>query len=140
MYESSFRSLSYPLVLDAPIKDIASLTGVTINTVARRVILNRDSTVLETLRRTQFDQNEISKYDHITLADLLSDGIPISGLFKTLLNFAQHVREHKVVMDSFTDADLFGNPRSGSRDRCATFPYLTIMWLNYLTTALTFLS
>ena len=116
------------------------MTGVTINTVARRVILNRDSTVLETLRWTQFDQNEISKYDHITLADLLSDGIPVSGLFKTLLNFAQHVREQKATMDNSIDVDLFGNPRSGSRDRCATFPYLTIIWLNYLTAASTFLS
>ena len=112
----------------------------TINTVARRVILNRDATVLETLRRIQFDQNEISKYDHITLADLLSDGVPVSGLFKTLLNFAQHVREQKVAMDSSTDVDLFRNPRSGSRDRYATFPHLTIIWLNFLTVASTFLS
>ena len=140
MYELSFRSLNYLLPIDAPIKDIASLTGVTINTVARRVILNLDATVLEALRQTQFDQNEISKYDHITLADLLSDGIPISGLFKTLLNFAQHVREQKGAMDSSADVDLFRSPRSGSRDRYATFLHLTILWLNYLTVVSTFLS
>jgi hypothetical protein len=93
---------------------------VTINTVARRVTLNSDDTVLETLRRIQLDQNEISKYDHITLADLLADGIPVSGLFKTLLNYAQHVVEQKDIMGGSSDVDLFGNPRSISRDRCVT--------------------
>jgi hypothetical protein len=62
-------------ILDAPVKEIGSLNGVTINTVARRVILNSDETVLDTLRRIQFDQTEIRKHENITLADLLSDGI-----------------------------------------------------------------
>ena len=113
----------------------------TINTVARRVILNSDATVLETLQRIQFDQNEISKYDHITLTDLLADGIPVSGLFKTLLNFAQHVGEQKDIMDISTHIDLFGNPRSNSRDRWVTcLLLLEGMWLNYLTAVLTSLS
>jgi hypothetical protein len=89
----------------------------TINTVARRVILDPEATVIETLRRIQFDQSEISKHEHITLADLLSDGIPVSGLFKTLLNFRQHVGEQEAIVDGSSDVDIFGNPRSSSRDR-----------------------
>ena len=99
------------------------MTGITINTVARRVILDPEATVLETLRRVQFDQSEISKHEHITLADLLSDGIPVSGLFKTLLNLSQHVGEQGTIMDNPNDVDIFGNRRSDFRDRCATCLY-----------------
>lgn len=63
------------------------MSGVTINTVARRVIIDPAATVLETLRRIQSEQSEISKYENVSLAELQSAGIPVSSMFNTLLNF-----------------------------------------------------
>src|ERR1700684_3987045 len=74
-------------ILDAPIRDINSMMGITINTVPRRVILNPDATVLDTLRQIQLDQIEISKHENIGLADLQSEGLPASELFRSILNF-----------------------------------------------------
>ncbi|KAF8584770.1 acetyl-CoA synthetase-like protein [Ramaria rubella] len=102
---------------NAPIKDIGSMTGITINTVARRVALNPDATVIETLRHIQSDQIEIGKHEHITLADLHSEGLPVSGLFKTLLNFRN--LQHGQAVDEVSPPDvgtLFGKYREGGRD------------------------
>jgi hypothetical protein len=63
------------------------MAGNTINTVARRVILNPNTPVLETLRAIQSEQIEISKHEHIALVELISQGIPVSSLFRSLLNF-----------------------------------------------------
>lgn len=70
-----------------PIRDIESMTGMMINTVPRRVILNPEITVLETLRRIQSEQLEISKHETISLIELQSAGIPVSNLLNTILNF-----------------------------------------------------
>jgi hypothetical protein len=101
---------------DAPIKDLGALTGVTINTIARRVTLNSDVTVLETLRQIQLEQIEISKYENITLADLLSAGIPVSSLFTSLLNFRNILRDQVSLADDSTENHIFQHPRSGSVD------------------------
>jgi hypothetical protein len=74
--------------LDAPIKNIDTMAGNTINTVARRVILKPDATILHTLREIQLEQVEISKHEHIALADLMAQGIPVSSLFRSILNYA----------------------------------------------------
>jgi hypothetical protein len=101
------------------------LTGVTINTITRRVMSNSlsstDATVLETLRQIQFNQSDIGKYDdHISLTDPLAHGNPVSEFFKTLLNFAQHVGEQKALMDSSNNVDFFWSPQSIFHDKCAT--------------------
>ncbi|KAF8584768.1 acetyl-CoA synthetase-like protein [Ramaria rubella] len=102
---------------NAPIKDIGSMTGITINTVARRVALNPDATVIETLRHIQSDQIEMGKHEYITLADLHSEGIPVSGLFKTLLNFRNLPHGQAVDEASSPDAGtLFSKDREGGRD------------------------
>jgi hypothetical protein len=106
--------------LDAPIWDLASLTGVTMNTIARRVSLNSDITVLETLRQIQLEQIEISKYENITLADLLSAGIPVSSLFKSLLNFRSVPGDHTHATRGSTENHLFLHPRAESIDEFAS--------------------
>ncbi|KAF8585350.1 acetyl-CoA synthetase-like protein [Ramaria rubella] len=70
-----------------PIKDIQSMTGITINTVPCRVALNLHLTVIETLRHIQLDQIEM-------------------GLFKTLLNFRNlpHGQSKAVVKVSSANA------------------------------------
>ena len=105
-------------VLDAPIKDIGLITGVTINTILRRVILNMDSTVLETLRGIQHEQVEISRHEHITLADLLSEGIPVTSLLNSFLNFTSNHGDQTAIRNSSIDG-LFDSPRSGSLLMCA---------------------
>lgn len=79
--------MSLTITADAPIRNIESMTGVMINTVARRVILNPEATVLETLQEIQSDQLEIGKHENVSLTELQSAGIPVSGMFNTLLNF-----------------------------------------------------
>ncbi|KAF8584773.1 acetyl-CoA synthetase-like protein [Ramaria rubella] len=102
---------------NAPIKDIGSMTGITINTVARRVAPNAHATVIETLRHIQSDQIEMSKHEHITLADLHSEGIPVSGLFKTFLNFRNFPNNQGVEGASSANAGtLFRKEREGVRD------------------------
>jgi hypothetical protein len=117
-------------ILDASIRDLASLTGVTINTIARRVTLNSDVTVLETLRQLQLDQIEISRYENITLADLLSAGIPVSSLFKSLLNF----RNSPGDQPHPTESHLFLHPRSDSIDALASFLSCRIICNSYIFT------
>jgi hypothetical protein len=107
------------LCLDAPIGNLGTLTGITINTVARRVTLHSNVTVLETLRQIQLDQIEISKHENISLADLLSEGIPVSGLFKSILNFRNFVVGQTTIANDSTEHDLFRYQRSGSIDGCA---------------------
>lgn len=63
------------------------MAGNTINTVAHRVILKPEASILDTLLAIQRDQTEISKHEHIDLAELRSQGTPAASLFKTLLNF-----------------------------------------------------
>ena len=101
--------------LDAPIRDIGSMIGVTINTVVRRVILKFDATVLETLREVQLDQIEISKHEHITLADLLADGTPVSSLLTSFLNFTGNLGVQTTTSDNSINDRLFDSPRSGFR-------------------------
>lgn len=72
--------------LDAPVKGIESMTGIMINTVPRRVILNPKSTVLDTLLQLQSEQLDISKHESIALAELQSEGISVFNLFNTIFN------------------------------------------------------
>lgn len=74
----------------APIRDIESMTGVLINTVPRRVVLNPENTVLETLQRIQAEQLEISKHESVALPALQSAGILVSDMLGTILNFWGH--------------------------------------------------
>ncbi|KAF8584772.1 CoA-dependent acyltransferase [Ramaria rubella] len=102
---------------NAPIKDIGTMTGITINTVARRVAPNPGATVIDTLRHIQSDQIEMGKHEHITLAELRSEGIPVSGLFKTLLNFRNLPQDQAVGETSSANAGaLFRKYREGGRD------------------------
>ncbi|KAF8574906.1 amino acid adenylation [Ramaria rubella] len=111
-------------VPDAPIRDIASITGITINTVARRVTHNADANVLEYLRHIQSDQIEISKHEHITLEDLHSEGISVSELFRTILNFRNAGTSHAATdIPSHHKSRLFGNLRDGGRDG-VDFPFV----------------
>jgi hypothetical protein len=89
------------------------MMGITINTVARRVILSPDATVLETLRRIQLDQIEISKHENITLADLLSEGIPVSDLFRSILNFKNLPGDHVAEDVCSVEDRLFVKYRGG---------------------------
>ncbi|KAF8587753.1 amino acid adenylation [Ramaria rubella] len=99
---------------NAPIRDIGSMTGITINTVARRVIHNPETTVLDMLRQVQTGQIEISKHETITLADLESEGIPVSGLFKSLLNFRNLPGAD--LLEGASSDRLFAASRDGGRD------------------------
>jgi hypothetical protein len=103
-------------ILGIPIRDIDSMMGITINTVARRVILDENATVIDTMRRIQSEQIEMSKYEHITLADLQSEGIPVSSLFKTLLNFINLPGEEIQPIQRPSVDCLFRDLRPGSRD------------------------
>ena len=67
--------------------NIDTMTGIAINTVARRVTLNPDASILDTLLVIQRDQIEISKHEHINLTELKFQGTPAASLFKSLLNF-----------------------------------------------------
>lgn len=63
------------------------MTGITINTVARRVILEPEASIFNTLLAIQRDQIEISRHEHIHLTELRSQGIPAASFFDTVLNF-----------------------------------------------------
>jgi hypothetical protein len=104
---------------DAPVRDLGSMTGVTINIVARRVVLTLGITVLESLRRVQLDQIEISKHENITSSDLLSEGIPVFDLFKSLLNFKNDL-DDQPLLDSSAYDHLFSKPRSCSLEGCVS--------------------
>lgn len=96
---------------DAPIRDIESMTGVMINTVPRRVILNPEATILETLQQIQSEQSEISKYENISLAELQSAGIPVSSMFNTLLNFKSERHTNLLHNEGFTRNGVFSKLR-----------------------------
>ncbi|KAF8584766.1 acetyl-CoA synthetase-like protein [Ramaria rubella] len=107
---------------NAPIKDIVSMTGITINTVPRRVTQNPDATVLDMLQEIQSDQIEISKHDHITLADMHAENMPVSGLFRTILNFRNLPDSQIADKTPLLKHGLFETHRNDSRDG-ADFPF-----------------
>lgn len=63
------------------------MTGIMINTVPHRVQLDPQATVIATLQEIQSRQIEISKHENISLAEIQSGDIAVSGLFQTILNF-----------------------------------------------------
>jgi hypothetical protein len=63
------------------------MVGPCLNTVARRVVLNPEASVLDLLREVQVDQTEIGKHEYISLTEIQAMGIPISTFFRSLLNF-----------------------------------------------------
>lgn len=79
------------------------MTGVMINTIARRVLLNPTATVLDTLRQVQSEQLEISKHENIALSELQSaGGISVTSLFHTILNFrneglSENIQKHEFI-------------------------------------------
>ncbi|KAF8575245.1 hypothetical protein K439DRAFT_1665123 [Ramaria rubella] len=60
--------------------------GIPLNTVAHRVIHCPEMTLLDMLREIQSEQIVLSKHENITVVDLDSASIPVSGLFKSILN------------------------------------------------------
>ena len=106
------------LLLDAPIRDIESMGGICINTVARRVILKASTSVLDTLREIQLEQIEISKHEHVSLADLISQGMPVFSLFRSLLNFINLPSNQEVLANRASSAvrHVMSNRRPGGLD------------------------
>lgn len=94
------------------------MTGVMINTVPRRVILNPQATILETLQKIQSEQLEISKYETVSLIELQSAGIPVSSLFNTILNF-KNKRYNQLMHRNGESASngIFSIPRKEGRAR-----------------------
>ena len=92
--------------------------GICINTVARRVILKTATSVLDTLREIQLEQVEISKHEHISLADLMSQGIPVSSLFRSLLNFINLPSNQELLSNGASSAvrHVMSSRRPGSLD------------------------
>lgn len=97
------------------------MTGIMINTVPRRVILNPGATLRQTLERIQSEQLEIIAHETVSLAELQSEGgVPVSTLFNTILNFRN--KEHAAIGgsdNSLRYESLFLKARSDSRDRYA---------------------
>ena len=62
------------------------MIGVCINTVARRLILDRQASVLDFLKNIQAEQIDISQYEYITLPEIDCAEVQVSGLFRSLLN------------------------------------------------------
>lgn len=91
------------------------MTGIMINTVPRRVVLNPEATILEILHRIQSDQLEISRHEAVSLTELQSQGIPVSSMFNTILNFRN--RGYSSIEDSLGQKKLLSKPRGGSKDR-----------------------
>jgi hypothetical protein len=108
------------LLLDAPIRDIESMGGICINTVARRVILTATTSILDTLREIQSEQIVISKHGHKSLADLMPQGIPVSGLFRSFLNFINLPSNQDLLANgaSSTVGHVMSNRRPGGLDGC----------------------
>lgn len=94
------------------------MAGICINTVARRVILKPDASVLQLLQDIQSEQIEISKHEHITLADLISQGMPVSSLFRSLLNFINLPSNQELLASGTRSAvdHLMRNRRLGGLD------------------------
>lgn len=84
------------------------MTGVMINTVARRIFLNPQSMVLATLQEIQSDQLEISKHEVVSLTELESQGIPVSRIFNNILNFRNKQKMKRTEFER-----IFAKPREG---------------------------
>lgn len=85
------------------------MAGMCLNTVARRVILDPEASVIETLRTIQAEQLEISKHDHIALSELAAEGVPVSSMFNSLLNFLSLPPEEDAdveIQKIFSDARI----------------------------------
>lgn len=91
------------------------MTGVMINTIARRVLLNPTATVLDTLCQVQSEQLEISKHESVALSELqLAGNISAASLFHTILNFRNEgLREN---MQKHELRHIFAKYRNESRD------------------------
>lgn len=74
------------LALGVPLAGIESMVGVCINTVPRRLLLDRQMPVLELLKNIQAEQMDISQYEYITLPEIDCPEVQVSGLFRSLLN------------------------------------------------------
>lgn len=93
------------------------MTGIMINTVPRRVQINPEATVIATLREIQSGQIEISKHETISLAEIQSEDIAVSGLFQTILNFRNKgFSDIANGRESPIHAHLFADYRLGGRD------------------------
>ncbi|KAF8588133.1 hypothetical protein K439DRAFT_706650 [Ramaria rubella] len=81
----------------APISDIDTMIGTCINTVPRRIILDLKASIIDTLRGIQTDQTDINKHEYITLSEIQSQGIPVSGLFRSLLNILNAPKSRREI-------------------------------------------
>jgi hypothetical protein len=97
----------------APIRDIDSMVGFCINTVARRVVLNPGASIVDTLRDIQADQANITKHEYINFHEIQSQGIPVAGLFRSLLNIRNLPDDQWLYAD---DKDRLLKPRAGGID------------------------
>jgi hypothetical protein len=100
-------------IAGAPLRDIDSMVGLCINTVARRVVLDLQASIIEALRAIQTDQINITKYEYITFHDIESQGVSIAGLFRSLFNFRNLLEEQGLHIDS---KDRLLQPRTGGMD------------------------
>lgn len=92
------------------------MTGLMINTAARRVIIDPEATVLDMLLRVQAEQLEISKHEYVSLAELQSEGIPVAGMFHTILNFRNRGWNDDIKGSESSRDGIFSKFRDGSRD------------------------
>lgn len=99
------------------------MVGIMINTVPRRVVLDPQITVLETLKQVQTEQIEIGKHENITLGELQSEGIPVFGMFDSVLNFRNRPLRDVVERDKLLEEHgrLFDTLRPESQERYAIF-------------------
>lgn len=94
------------------------MTGIMINTIARRVMLNPKLTVLEMLQQLQSEQFEIGKHESISLAELQAEGIPVTSMFNTILNLWNRGFDISLENDLPVEDRLFGKTRKDGRGRC----------------------
>jgi hypothetical protein len=94
------------------------MVGLCINTVARRVVLDPGALIVDTLRDIQVDQINITKHEYITFHEIQSHGIPVAGLFRSLLNFQNLPGDQRLFSD---DEDRLLKPRAGGIGRQVHF-------------------
>src|ERR1700759_3426046 len=82
------------------------MIGIMISTVARRIVLDPKSTVIETLRQIQQDQLEISQHENISLYELQCEGLPLSGMINNILNFVNE-KSSKTIEHDHDDPRIF---------------------------------
>jgi hypothetical protein len=93
------------------------MIGICINTGARRVVLDPEASIISTLRDIQADQIEITKHEYITLSEIQSQGIVVSGLFSSLLNIRNLPSEQRQYADDTeVPQDCLLKPRAGGID------------------------